>query len=77
MTHGRSLAPSTGGQVHLHSGKHQCKLEAGHKGPAAALDNTALEERQRVHHTYTVPVRSKCKRNCTVFKHLKVFIIVY
>lgn len=39
MTHGRSLAPSTDGQVHLHSGKHQCKLEAGHKEPAAALDN--------------------------------------
>jgi len=39
MTHGRSLAPSTDGQVHLHSGRHQCKLEAGHKEPAAALDN--------------------------------------
>ncbi len=39
MTHGRSLAPSTDGQVHLHWGKHQCKPEAGHKGPAAVPDN--------------------------------------
>lgn len=39
MTHGRSQAPSIDGQVHLHSGKHQCKLEADHKASAEAPDN--------------------------------------
>lgn len=39
MTHDRSLALSMDGQVHLHSGKHQCKPEAGHKGPAEVPDN--------------------------------------
>lgn len=38
-THGRSLAPSIDGQVHLHSGKNQCKLEADHKASAAVPDN--------------------------------------